>query len=98
MARVLDLGIVFTDCSTTGKMRDGCLIALFGMEHPLALFREGCSSEVMHLLPWALMTSLQSDVIARCCLRSSLTFFRIVSEAVRSCPNKENYFESEIHE
>jgi hypothetical protein len=91
MVRMLDLGVVFADCSIPGKTRESCLIALFGMEDAVASFRDGCSSEAIYLLPWALMmTSLQSDVIARCRDRSSLISFRIAIEAFRSCPNKGN--------
>jgi hypothetical protein len=49
MARVLDLGPVFTDRSSAGKMRDSYPIAILRMKHVVALFVEGCASEAIYL-------------------------------------------------
>jgi hypothetical protein len=88
MVCMLDLGPVFTDRSSTGRMRDSCPIALLRLEHGASLFCNGCSAEAICLLPWALvMTSLQSDAIGR---YSRFWFFLLMVASViaHTCPNR----------
>jgi hypothetical protein len=55
MKRVLNLGEVFTDLTSTGKMRDAYPIALFRLEHVLTLFDAELFAEAVYLLAWALL-------------------------------------------
>jgi hypothetical protein len=80
MSHVLKLGEVFSDRSTTGKMRDAYPIALFRLSHVIKLFVEGRYGEAVYLLPWALvMTSIGSNRITKdsrvLLLELSLRFF-----------------------
>jgi hypothetical protein len=65
IAEVLEMGPILSGHSSTGKMRDSYPIALFRLEHVLALFKLGAEGEALYLLPWALiMRALLSDVIS----------------------------------
>jgi hypothetical protein len=66
MQNILDLGPVFSDQSSTGKMRDVYPITLFRLEHVIKLFEENCPAEALYLLPWALLLrALQSSIVTR---------------------------------
>jgi hypothetical protein len=55
MKNVINLGPVFSDDSSTGKMRDAYPIALFRLEHVIELFEMKCAAEALYLLPWAIV-------------------------------------------
>jgi hypothetical protein len=55
MNQVLQLGEVFTDTTSTGKMRDAYPLALFRLEHVLKLLEYGLYAEAVYLAPWALL-------------------------------------------
>jgi hypothetical protein len=55
MNNAIDLGPVFRDDSSTGKMRDAYPIVLFRLEHVIELFEMKCDVEALYLLPWAII-------------------------------------------
>jgi hypothetical protein len=97
MARVLDLGDVFADRTSTGKMRDAYPIALFRLEHVLTLFENGLYGEALYLLPWALVfRAILSDKMSfqgrRYTLDVAFLIFVYFEQACRPAEKRKNDF------